>query len=196
MNDTLFLAINASGHPNPWLVALASFLADDIIYGVPLLLAALWLWGKREWRSGLLAAFCAGELALFVNQIIALFWFHPRPMMVPIGHTLLKHAADSSFPSDHVTFLWAVGLSLALETRLRIAGLFLLFLSLVVAWARVFVGVHFPFDMVGAVSVATVCVVLLLPLRTLFTQLVTPKLAEPLYRFLFAKLIGRGWVRP
>ncbi len=137
LNDTLFLAINASGHPNPWLVALASFLADDIIYGVPLLLAALWLWGKREWRSGLLAAFCAGELALFVNQIIALFWFHPRPMMVPIGHTLLKHAADSSFPSDHVTFLWAVGLSLALETRLRIAGLFLLFLSLVVAWARV-----------------------------------------------------------
>jgi undecaprenyl-diphosphatase len=44
----------------------------------------------------------------------------------PIGHTLMTHVADSSFPSNHVNFLWAVRLSLALEARFRVAGLFLL----------------------------------------------------------------------
>lgn len=31
--------------------------------------------------------------------------------MIGLGHTLITHAADSSFPSDHLTLLWAVAFS-------------------------------------------------------------------------------------
>jgi undecaprenyl-diphosphatase len=44
-------------------------------------------------------------LFLLINQVIILLWQHPRPFVIGLGHTYLAHAADSSFPSDHLTLL-------------------------------------------------------------------------------------------
>jgi undecaprenyl-diphosphatase len=65
-----------------------------------------------------------------------------------------------------------------------------------VAWSRMFLGVHFPLDMLGAIPVATLGILLMAPLREWVTRTVVPRLAEPLYRRIFALPIGRGWVRP
>jgi undecaprenyl-diphosphatase len=102
------LALNASEHPAP-----------GAIFVAPLLLAGLWLWGERASGTGLLLAFCGAELALVFNQAISLLWYHPRPFAVPIGRTLVEHVADSSFHSDHLTFLVAIGLGLLAWTKQR-----------------------------------------------------------------------------
>jgi membrane-associated phospholipid phosphatase len=57
-------------------------------------------------------------LGVGMNQVIGLAWQHPRPFMIGIGHTWIPHAADSSFPSDHMTVLAGVGLPLLLEGAL------------------------------------------------------------------------------
>jgi undecaprenyl-diphosphatase len=62
-----------------------------------------------------------------------------------------------------------------------------------VAWARVFVGVHFPLDMVGAVAVAIVAFLLIAPLWRLLGASVTRSLVA-VYRRLLAWPIGRGWL--
>ncbi len=195
-NRAVFLALNAPDHPAPGLVMLATAIAQWAIFLVPPLLAALWLWSGREGRSGLFLAFCGAEVALGFNQAIALLWYHPRPFAVPIGRTLVEHAADSSFPSDHVTFLVAAGLGLLAWTHHRWAALLTLALALPVAWSRLFLGVHFPFDMIGAIPVACAGLLVVAPFRAWVDRTLTPCWIEPLYRRVFSIPIHRGWVQP
>ena len=155
----------------------------------------LWLWGDPRSRPGLLLTFCAAELALGLNQVTAAIWYHPRPFAIPIGRTLIEHAPDSSFPSDHVTFLIASGLGLLAWTRHRGAGFALLALSVPVAWARLFLGVHFPLDMVGAIPVACLGLLIAAPFRTWVFETVYPRYIDPIYKTAFSRPIQRRWVR-
>ena len=195
LNQTIFLALNAPEHPSRAVLLAAIALAQYAIFLVPVLLAALWLWGDRGSRGGVLLAFIGGELALGLNQVASLLWYHPRPFAVPIGQTLVAHVADSSFPSDHVTFLLAVGIGLAAWTHERWAGTLVVLLAAPVAWARVYLGIHFPFDMLGAIPVAGAGILIAQPFRSWVEGTIMPRLAEPLYRRVFSVPIGRGWVR-
>ena len=114
--------------------------------------------------------------------------------MIGLGHTLIPHAADSSFPSDHLTLLWAVAFSFLMHRSLRLAGMALALLGLPVAWARIFLGVHFPLDMVGAALVAVLCALLALREVRLYLP-AAYSLAIRLHGHLFGNLIQRGWVR-
>jgi undecaprenyl-diphosphatase len=194
-NTTIFLTLNAPEHPAAGIVMFTVVLAQWAIFLVPVLLAVLWLWGDRQSRAGLLLAFFGAELALAFNQVVGLLWYHPRPFAVPIGRTLVEHVADSSFPSDHVTFLVAVGLGLLTWTHERRAGILVLALAVPVAWSRVFLGVHFPLDILGAIPIAAIGILLMMPFGKWVRCTVVPRLAEPLYRRVFALPIGRGWVR-
>ncbi len=193
-NEALFLLINASEHPNAALLAIARVFAEYAIWVVPIALAIGWLRGNERTRLIMLEAAASGLAGLLINQVIILFWHHPRPFMIGLGHTYLTHAADSSFPSDHLTLLWAVSFSFLMHRRPRIAGLALTLLGLPIAWARIYLGVHFPLDMVGAALVAGLSAWLL------FRE--ERWLIEPIYdaairihsRF-FAFLIQRGWIR-
>lgn len=64
------------------------------------------------------------------------------------------HAATSSFPSLHATFLFSLALPLLAMHGSRSIGLMVFVSGITVAWARIFVGVHYPFDMAGAVVTA------------------------------------------
>ena len=74
------------------------------------------------------------------------------------------------------------------------AGLALALSGLPVAWARIYLGVHFPLDMVGSVLVAV------LSARLTFREVrldlpATDKPAISIHCILFGKLIQIGWVR-
>jgi undecaprenyl-diphosphatase len=104
-------------------------------------------------RVGAALALLAAGLAFAVNQVIAQFWARPRPFSSHPGsvHVLLGHSADASFPSDHVAAAVAISMMLlAIHRRLGIAALLL---SVLVGYARVFVGDHYPGDVIGGVIV-------------------------------------------
>jgi undecaprenyl-diphosphatase len=191
-NQTLFLAINATPSTPDWQIDLASFIADYVIYLVPLVLAALWLSGSQQARATALRACSVTLLALAFNQFIGLMWPHPRPFMIGLGHTFIEHAPDSSFPSDHGTVFACITLTLLLA-RLRWHGAMMLIAALAVAWARVFVGVHFPFDMAGAVLVACFAYAVVTPMWSLMDDSLTD-LSVALYRKMLAWPIARGWL--
>ena len=195
-NDAAFLALNAPEHPSHAVVLLAVAFAQGAVFLVPVLLAALWLWGGRASRGGLLLTCLGVALALGVSLAVGLLWYHPRPFAVPIGHDLLAHVADSSFPSDHLTLLLAVGIGLLAWTDERWAGFLVLLVAVPVAWARIYLGVHFPADMLGAVPVAAAGILIALPFRPWVERTLVSRLVEPLYHRVFSGPIGRGWVRP
>jgi undecaprenyl-diphosphatase len=153
----------------------------------------MWLWGDKAKRNLALKACLVTMVGVGLNQIIALVWYHPRPSMIGLGHTWLPHVADSSFPSDHVTVFSSIGLSLLLGGAVR-SGLLTLIAGLVVAWSRVFLGVHFPMDMLGAIGVACLTYMAVVPVWRKLGDVLT-QFMEWLYRKTMARPIERGWVR-
>ena len=173
---------------------MAKFFAEVAIWAVPLTLVAGWLRGGNATRKMLLEATAAGLVGLLFAQIIGLAWQHPRPFMVGIGRTLIPHADDSSFPSDHLTLLWSVAFSLLMHPSLRWTGAVLAVLGIPMAWARIYLGVHFPLDVAGAAIVAGLSAWLCVRQPRWFAGPVF-QYANAVYRRLFAPLIRRGWVR-
>lgn len=192
-NHSLFLLINAPAHPGTIVLMLAKLSAKYLILLMPLTLLVGWLRGGERTRKLMLEAAICAVLALLVAQIIGLVWPHPRPFMIGLGHQFLPHAADSSFPSDHLTLMWSVAFSLLLHAESRAAGALLAILGLPVAWARIYLGVHFPLDMAGAALLAALCAWLCLRHARRIVEWALPWMTA-VYRRLFAGLIRRGWV--
>jgi undecaprenyl-diphosphatase len=154
MNDHLFLLINAPSGASPAIVFVAELVASKLIDLIPLLLVALWIWGKPTRRTGLAASSIVAALALSANQIVGLLWFEPRPFMIGLGRTLMAHVPENSFPSDHTTFILTVGFALITTRAAPVWGMAVSALGVLVAWARIYLGLHFPLDMVASALIA------------------------------------------
>jgi undecaprenyl-diphosphatase len=198
LNLTLFAALNAHAGLSGWQLLSAVFAAEWLIFLVPLALVLLWAGGAGARREVALRAFFAAACALSLNALIGQFWYSPRPFVAEIGHTFLFHDPDSSFPSDHATSIFSVALVLAFSAvpLARRIGMALLPLALVIAWSRVYLGVHWPKDMAGALAVSAAMALLAhTPAAQAASRRVLPAL-EALYRRLLALPIGRGWLQP
>jgi undecaprenyl-diphosphatase len=122
--------------------------------------------GRRRTADlvGAVAALIAAALALAVNQVIGLFWTRPRPFVAHPGavHVLASHAADASFPSDHAAAAFAIAAVLVvLHRRVGIAALVL---ATAVAYARVYVGDHYPGDVAAGALIGIVSAVVVVRL--------------------------------
>lgn len=193
LNETLFLWINATD-PSAASLQLSSALANWLVYLFPFYLVLNWFKSDPDGREALLQAALTAVIGLFLGWLIARLWFHPRPFVLALGHLYIPHRANASFPSNHLTFIWSICAGLWVHGARRRAALVLGALGLPVAWARIYLGLHFPLDMVGALLTAIVAAWLCLPLRTRLVPALR-RWIEPPYRWLFAWAIRRGWVR-
>jgi undecaprenyl-diphosphatase len=150
MNKEIFLALNAGADPSAWAVLLARLMAIAPVLAAGLILAGLWVWGNRARRGPLLATITGLLTAFLLTAPFAFLWYTPRPFVLGIGHTLMAHADETSFPSDHATLVWSVAFSLITTGAGRVWGWGLVLLGFATAWARIYLGVHFPFDMAGS----------------------------------------------
>ncbi|MCU7647944.1 undecaprenyl-diphosphatase [Pseudomonas piscis] len=148
LNRSLFLALNASAEASLPMRDLALFMAQWLVLAVPLLLLLFWVFGDRRQRMIVLLATLSIVLALASNLVIRGLWFHPRPFMLELGQNFLAHAPGASFPSDHASGMFAMSFALLLAS-LRKTGLVMLALAVLVGWARIYLGVHFPLDILG-----------------------------------------------
>ena len=198
LNHFLFSLFNATPGLAGWRLHAAIFAAEWVILVVPLGMVLMWTNGLPGQREAAVRALLAAIVALTMSKLIGLMWFHPRPFIAGIGQTYLVHAPDSSFPSDHATSMFSVALALAV-CQLREArrfGLVLLVLAVVVAWARVFLGVHWPLDMVAAFIVSSLAAVWVSTRNGQLLAATLVALIETVYRRLLATPIARGWLRP
>lgn len=198
LNLYLFAELNAHAGLSGWQLFTALFAAKWLIAVVPVTLVLLWMSGNARHREAAVRASLAALAALAVNAIVALLWFHPRPFVTGIGHTFMHHAPDSSFPSDHATIMLTVALAFASSQSglARRVGAALLPVCAVVAWSRVFLGVHYPMDMIGALAVAAGMAMLANTRAALGLSATLVALMESLYRRVLAMPIARGWLRP
>jgi undecaprenyl-diphosphatase len=163
-NLTLFHIINSLAGRNHLLDTTMIFAAQDIIYFFCVYLVYLWF-VKSKYRQEVLFAGYAALLGLGINFFITLFYFHPRPFMIPTGLLLIAHLPETSFPSDHATLMFAISLMFLTFRELRGTGAIFFVLSFISGLARVYSGLHFPFDIAGSLFVALFSMGLLLTLK-------------------------------
>ena len=192
-NHHAFLAINAGPDTPGWLLGFARLVATAPLFALPLVLLGLWCWGDSQKRGTLLRGLVVTLLALTMGLLIGTLWPHPRPFAIGLGHAWLQHAANASFPSDHLTIFASLAISLLFDEAYLIGGVLAL-AGLAVGYARVYLGIHFPLDMLGALAVAAVSNSLVWLLWQRRGDGLT-QLAEGLYRRCLAPAIARGWVR-
>lgn len=147
-----------------------SFLGE---YGVPLasilMLLLTWLWARRQsdapgMVAGVLWAGTAAGLALMLNVPVRAIVQRPRPFVSHPGtlDLLMDHKVNGSFASDHATFTMAVAVGIMLVHRKY--GLIAMGLAAFEGFLRVFMGVHYPTDIVGGFALGTATTLLLAPI--------------------------------
>jgi membrane-associated phospholipid phosphatase len=119
--------------------------------------AATWFFARPggSLRSKLAAASAgiSAVVALLVNAVLGHLWYHARPFADHPKQTVLlvHHGTDNSFPSDHASVAFAVAFAvLVFHRRL---GVLLLAVAVGVGLDRIFVGVHYPIDVLASVFV-------------------------------------------
>ena len=166
LNQDIFLSINS--------YALKSHLLDSVMTAaardMPFLFIGLllYLWFKDKKVEALYAGY-ATTLGVGINLIIGLFYFHNRPFMDHLGATLLAHKSENSFPSDHTTFTVSIALMLLTFKSTRTLGIISTFLALWCGLARVYAGVHYPFDILGSIVVSIIAVTFIMVLKDKLT---------------------------
>ena len=190
VNRSLFLALNASDG----LAGISLNLAIGAAKYSIMVLAGIVVWrgllGKSRDRIVLSHVVIAVVPALAINYFIGLAFFHPRPFMIDLGHTYLAHLPEASFPSDHATFMWTIAFGLLRWSPTLPSSWIALLLAALTSWARIFLGVHFPFDIAGSMIVALLSVAALAPFRAVTAR----RIAEPIeavYVFIARRIAWR-----
>ncbi|TKI08861.1 undecaprenyl-diphosphatase [Martelella alba] len=183
-NQSWFLSVNASSGTSAGVILFAKICAQYSLFVIPLIILKLWFFGNEQTRRQALSCVITSLFALGLGALCSHIYYHPRPFMIPIGHTWMAHAPDASFPSDHGTLFFSAAVALMLS-RATIYGSVLLILSCFVAWSRVFLGVHFPFDMVGAVIIALLANMIIFPLWKVYGEPLTKFCESISYKFFF-----------
>jgi undecaprenyl-diphosphatase len=150
----LFSSINGLAGKSAVLDAIMIGSAKYLPVVFAIALVALWLTWKPQNQRGAFLAGVSALIALGLGQIIGYALPRPRPYLAHPVNLLISRSVDTSFPSDHATLGFAVAVMVWQYNRK--VGAVLLILAFVLAFSRVFVGAHYPSDVLGGAVLGTV----------------------------------------
>ena len=157
MDYRLYHAINQFVASHDWLGRILGVIETWAVPIFALATMALWLLarpgGPRKWKLASASALASAGVALLIAQVIAKTWPRERPFVAhPDAHVWGSRSHDPSFPSDHASAAFAIAFTILLFDLT--AGSIFLAAAAVIAIGRVFVGAHYPADVLAGALVA------------------------------------------
>ncbi len=165
LDQDLFLLINSFVGKSPFFDSLAKLLVNE--YFVPttlsLILFALWFYWEKSDKDIRQKTVLLGVLGIALGnsivKVTAVFIQRTRPFEVLDTDLLFYRPTDPSFPSNAVVVAFVLATAIFLADKK--IGLVALILSVFYGFSRIFVGVHFPLDVIGGAGVGVISVVII-----------------------------------
>ena len=162
LNRFLFRLVN-DAWTSPALDPCLIFLGRINDYGVVwlVLLGALAALGGKTGRWAALAGLAALVVGLASSEVLKSLVMQPRPFLsLPDVRLLVSPPSSYSFPSVNATYAFAASSGASLTARrllgrLPVWGWGFLALAVAVSYSRVYVGVHYPGDVLGGAIIGT-----------------------------------------
>lgn len=153
LNQSVFELIFGLSERNAALDSMMVFLAQYLPYLLVLGFLVMAFY-RRNWKMRLITL-AEGTLAVIlargiITEFIRFFYHNPRPFEA-LGFTALINESGYSFPSGHAAFLFAIAMVIFYFNR-RLGGWYFAFAT-INGLARIFVGVHWPLDIIGGIAV-------------------------------------------
>jgi undecaprenyl-diphosphatase len=154
-NTSLFESINQCAGESKLLDFLAIFFAEYFQYFLVLAFILLLFRNFNKYQQLVLKVIAAAILSrLVITEIIRSVWNISRPFVDNNVNILIEHSSSASFPSGHSSFFFAI--SAVVYSYNKRAGIILFLASILVAISRVFVGVHWPADVMAGALVGII----------------------------------------
>ncbi|HDR7339297.1 TPA: undecaprenyl-diphosphatase [Bacillus cereus] len=189
MNYTVFQWINNLAGTSVLLDKVMIAITNSAAYVAILFMLILWFHnGKKEnairKQYTVLYTTLSVIIALLVNVFIHLVYYHPRPFVSYDVNQLVPHAENSSFVSDHSVLVLSIAFMFILRgEKLRYIALLW---AVLVCISRLYVGVHFPLDVMGAAVITILTSSLLLQKKRIFEPIA--KLVFKMYAFVAKRI--------
>ncbi|PEL93388.1 undecaprenyl-diphosphatase [Bacillus wiedmannii] len=179
MNYTVFQWFNNFAGSSKLLDTLMIAITNSAVYVAILLMFILWFNNGKKVNAikkqyTVLYTTLSVIIALLVNVVIHAVYYHPRPFVSHDVHQLVPHAADSSFVSDHSVLVFSIAFVFLLRgEKLKYVALIW---AVLVGVSRMYVGVHYPLDILGAAFLTFITSGLVMQ---------STRMCEPIARFVF-----------
>ena len=152
MNMELFKAINNLANKNEILDNVMIFFSKDVPYVFMAIIGIVFLLGitnrNISYRKAAVNTFIITVINLILSFIIGGIYYEDRPFVHNKVNLLFPHVEDAAFPSDHATGTMSIALGFIKYNKLL--SVILTITSIIVGFSRVYVGHHYPADVIGA----------------------------------------------
>jgi undecaprenyl-diphosphatase len=194
----IYKAIYGLSLHHHWLGTLFSDIEAASIPLMVVLTAGLWFLSRpgstdKKWKRACGSAFASAALAYAVAFAVHHVWARPRPYATHRIPHPWSNTTDASFPSDHATVSFAIAFAvLAFD---GVAGALFVVVAAVIAVGRLFIGAHYPSDVVVGLLVGLVAagvVVRLLPRFVARVVAALERLSDPLLAPVWRRVPSRS----
>ncbi|MEO2117549.1 MAG: phosphatase PAP2 family protein [Methanocaldococcus sp.] len=149
-NIQLFYLINSHSHP---LLDTIMLIISKTTYLLVIIASIITLIKNRRFGVKLISILF---LAFIITFSLKYLINEPRPYLILDNvHLLCNEGNEPSFPSGHTTLAFTLATSLLFYSK-KLGVLFLIW-AIFVAYSRVYVGVHYPFDVLAGIVVGIIC---------------------------------------
>lgn len=161
--------VNGLADDTTWAHGFMEFLGEyGLLAALGVLLGVAWFRARRRPDhdvavAGIVWAPIAALLAEIANMPLREFVDRPRPFVVhPEVHVLVQGKDDPSFASDHALLTMSIAVALLLVDRQL--GAIAVLVAVLQGFARLYVGVHYPTDVLGGFALGALIALALSPL--------------------------------
>lgn len=185
MNIELFRTINNLANRSAILDKIMIFFSKDMPYIFMAIIAIIFILGvikkNCDYRKVAVNTFVITAINLILSFIIGGIYYVDRPFVHNQVNLLFTHTQDASFPSDHA--IGTMSIALGLKKYNKILSIILTITSIIVGFSRIYVGHHYPMDVVGAYIIVWI-------VSYIYNLKLINKI-DDLYEIIESKLVGK-----